>query len=115
MLSHLRHRPLSLLNAYHTGLLAYFLERLRDVPEGDGTLLDHTVILYGSSMSDSNLHRMYDVPTMVVGGPRAGITGGRHLRYAPGTPLANLQLALLEKVGVQIEQFGDSTARLSGL
>ena len=66
-------------------------------------------------MSDSNLHRMYDVPTMVIGGRAVGVNGGRHIRHPQGTPLANLQLALLEKIGVRIDQFGDSTARLSDL
>lgn len=101
------------LNAYQMTLFAHLLRKLQATADGDGTLLDHTVFLYGSSMSDSNLHRMYDVPTMVVGGPAARLKGGRHIRYAQGTPLANLQLSLLEKVGVRVEQFGDSTGQLN--
>jgi hypothetical protein len=100
------------LNAYHMSLFAHLLEKMRAIPDGDGSLLDHTVFLYGSSMSDSNLHRMYDVPTLVVGGPAARIKGGRHVRYKAGTPLANLQLSLLDKVGVRVDQFGDSTGKL---
>ena len=101
------------LNAYHMTLFARFLQRLQDTNDGDGSLLDHTLLLYGSSMSNSNLHSMYDVPTLVVGGAAARVRGGRHLKVPQGTPLANLQLTLLEKAGVRIERFGDSTGQLN--
>jgi len=86
---------------------------MQATPDGDGSLLDHTLLLYGSGMSDSNLHLMWDVPTMVVGGRDFGITGGRHIRYPKGTPLANLQLTLLDKMGVRVDRFGDSTGKLN--
>jgi len=94
-------------------LFVQFLQKLQSTPDGDGSLLDHTLLLYGSGMSDSNLHLMWDVPTMVVGGKTFGINGGRHIRYPEGTPLANLQLTLLDKMGVHVDQFGDSTGELN--
>ena len=100
------------LNAYHLQLYAHFLERLRDTRDGEGSLLDHTLLLYGSGMSNSNLHLPYDVPTIVVGGSTFGIKAGRHVRYPKGTPLTNLQLALLDKMGLSEDRFGDSTGRL---
>ena len=100
------------LNTYHADTLAYFLERLRSTPDGDGTLLDGTVVLYGSGMSDGNTHNNYDVPVVVVGGPERGLRGDRHLVYPKGTPLANLSLSLLAKFGVRVERFGDSTGPL---
>ena len=117
-LSHHQNNPeklakLAKINAYHMGLFTHFLDKLKATPDGDGTLLDHTLILYGSGMSDSNLHLMYGVPTMVVGGPTFDIKGGRHIRYPKGTPLANLQLTLLDKVGVRVDHFGDSTGELN--
>lgn len=80
-------------------------------PDGDGSLLDHTTVLFGSGMSDSDLHLPYDVPTLMVGG--ASTKGGRHVRYPDGTPLTNLQLTLLERLGVPVEQFGNSTGSLN--
>lgn len=117
-LSHHQNNPEKLakqakVNALHMRLFAGFLEKLRSTPDGDGTLLDHTLMLYGSGMSDSNLHRMYDVPTLVVGSSAFDIKGGRHIRYASGTPLTNLQLTLLDKVGVHIDHFGDSNGELN--
>jgi hypothetical protein len=103
------------INVYHLQLLSHFLERLQSTPDGDGSLLDHTVIMYGSGMSNSNLHLPYDVPTIVFGGKEFGITGGRHVRHPKGTPLTNLQIALLDRMGVVVDQFGDSTGRLGGL
>ncbi len=117
-LSHHQNNPEKLakqakVNALHMQLFVQFLQKLQSTPDGDGSLLDHTLLLYGSGMSDSNLHLMWDVPTMVVGGKTFGITGGRHVRYPKGTPLANLQLTLLDKVGVHVDQFGDSTGKLN--
>jgi len=100
------------LNAYHVDTLAYFLKKLDSITEGDGTLLDHTAVLYGSGMSDGNVHNNFSVPVVVVGGQSLQIKGNRHLRYPKGTPLANLSLSLMDKFGVNLERFGDSTGEL---
>jgi hypothetical protein len=117
-LSHHQNNPeklakLAKVNALHMQLFAHFLKKLQTTPDGDGSLLDHTLLLYGSGMSNSNLHLMWDVPTMVVGGSEFGIKGGRHIRHPKGTPLANLQLTLLDKMGVRVDKFGDSTGKLN--
>jgi hypothetical protein len=117
-LSHHQNNPDKLagqakLNAYHVRLFTHLLEKLRAVREGEGTILDHSILLYGSGMSDSNIHAALNLPTLVVGGGAGQIKGGRHLRYPSGTPFTNLQMSLLEKLGVRIERFGDSTGRLS--
>jgi len=98
-------------NAYHVELLAYLLERLRATPDGDGTLLDHMTLVYGTGMADSNSHAPYDVPVVLLGGGAGQIRGGRHIRYG-GLPLANLHLTLLDKFGVRLDQIGDSTGRV---
>ena len=100
-------------NTFHLQIYTHFLERLAATPDGEGSLLDHTLLLYGSGMSNSNLHLPYDVPTIVFGGAAFGIRAGRHVRHPKGTPLANLQLGLLDKMGVRVEQFGDSTGVLA--
>ena len=105
-------REFSKLNTYHVETLAYFLKRLQSTPDGDGTLLDRTVVLYGKGMSDGNTHNNYSVPVVVVGGHENGLRGNRHLSYPKGTPLANLSLSLLDKFGVRMESFGDSTGHL---
>ena len=102
----------SKLNTYHVDTLAYFLKKLQAIPDGDGTLLDHAVVLYGSGMSDGNTHNNYNVPVVVVGGRDLQLKGDRHLKYPKGTPLANLSMSLMEKFGVNVEKFGDSTGRL---
>ena len=102
----------SKLNTYHVDTLAYFLKKLQAISDGDGTLLDHSVVLYGSGMSDGNVHNNYNVPVVVVGGRDLQLKGNRHLRYPKGTPLANLSLSLMDKFGVDVEKFGDSTGRL---
>jgi hypothetical protein len=99
------------LNAYHTtATLAYFLGKLRATPDGDGTLLDHSLVLYGSGMSNSNQHDHEPLPTLVAGGASGALAGNRHIRAGTGTPFANLLVALLDKLGVQVEAFGDSNA-----
>jgi hypothetical protein len=98
------------LNAYHTqATLAYFLGRLRETPDGDGTLLDHSLVLYGSGMSNSNQHDHDPLPIIVAGGASGALVGGRHIRAGAGTPMANLLVALLDKLNVPVESFGDST------
>ena len=103
------------LNAYHVQMLAYFVNKLQTTPDGDGSLLDHTVVLYGSGMSDGNTHNNFNVPVVVVGGRDQQIRGNRHLRYPKGTPLANLSLTLIDKFGVPLHKFGDSTGELEML
>ena len=100
------------LNTYHVDTLAYYLTKLQSIPDGDGTLLDHTIVLYGKGMSDGNIHNNYSVPVVVIGGKEKGLEGNRHLVYPKGTPLANLSMSLMEKFGVQVETFGDSTGHL---
>lgn len=102
----------SKLNTYHVDTLAYFLRKLQAIPDGDGTLLDHSVVLYGSGMSDGNVHNNFNVPVVVVGGRDQQIKGNRHLRYPKGTPLANLSLTLMTKFGVPAERFGNSNGKL---
>ncbi len=102
----------SKLNTYHVDTLAYFLKKLQAIHDGDGTLLDHTVVLYGSGMSDGNVHNNYNIPVVVVGGRDLQLKGNRHLQYPKGTPLANLSLSLMDKFGVDVEKFGDSTGKL---
>jgi len=100
------------LNTYHVETLAYYLTKLQSIPDGDGTLLDSTVILYGSGFSDGNTHNNYNVPVVVIGGPENGLEGNRHLSYPQGTPLANLSLSLMDKFGLHLDTFGDSTGHL---
>ena len=101
---------LTKINRYHVELFAEFIERLRTTPEGDGTLLDHSMIIYGAGMADSNAHYSGDLPILLVGG--AAGTGGRHVRYADDTPLANLHLSLLDQMGIPVESLGHATGRL---
>jgi Protein of unknown function (DUF1552) len=102
------------LNAYHTtATLAYFLGKLRATPDGDGTLLDHSLVLYGSGMSNSNQHDHEPLPTLVAGGASGALAGGRHIRAGAGTPFANLLVALLDKLDVPVEKFGDSTGAVT--
>ena len=98
---------------YHTELFSYYLEKLAATPDGEGSLLDQTTLLYGSGLSDGNAHSPRDLPLLVLGGPAGG--AGRHYRAAEGTPFSNLHLNLLDKVGVPVEQFGDSTGRIEAL
>ena len=100
------------INMFHTKLYGYFLERLRSIPDGDGTLLDHSLLVYGSPLSDGNMHLYKDLPVLLVGGRATGLQGGRHLAYPENTPIANLYLTLLDKLGIHLERFGDSTGRL---
>jgi hypothetical protein len=96
------------LNKYHMGLFARFLDKLKSTSDGDGTLLDRTLLLYGSGMSDGNQHLHHDLPLVLVGGSSA-LKGGRLLPFAAGTPMNNLLLAMLDKVDVRPERFGDAT------
>ena len=104
---------LTKINTYHVGLVAYLLAKLKATPDGDGTLLDHSLILYGSGMSNSNVHDHAPLPVFVAGGAAGRMKGGRHLKYPEKTPMANLLLTILEKAGVPQESVGDSTGPLS--
>jgi hypothetical protein len=104
---------LTKINTYHVSLLAHFLEKLRSTPDGDGTLLDHSLVLYGSGMSNSNVHNHSPLPILVAGGAAGKMKGGRHLKYPENTPMANLLLTILDKAGVHQESIGDSTGLLS--
>ncbi len=103
------------INRFHVMLFAYFLQKLAKTHEAGGTLLDHTLCLYGSGMGNPNVHDHTNVPTIVAGGSVAGLEGGRHIRYENVTPLANVHLALLHKAGVDLEQFADSTGTTAEL
>ena len=106
---------LAKINTHHITQLGYFLEKLRSTPDGDGSLLDHSLFLYGSGISDGNLHFHLDLPTLLAGGGAGHLEGGRHLRFPSETPLSNLHIAVLDKLGLPVEQFGDSTGRLGYL
>jgi hypothetical protein len=103
----------AVLNTYHTTLFAYFLDKLRSTPDGDGTLLDHAMVLYGSGMSDGNQHNHTDLPIILAGGASGRLAGGRHLRNPKNTPMANLLVSMLEMLEVPSEKFGDSTGRIA--
>jgi hypothetical protein len=92
-----------------------FIEKMKQTPDGDGSLLDHSVILYGSNMSNSNAHDHFPLPNLVVGGANGRMKGGRHLRYPDHTPMTNLLMTMLDKVGVKQEALGDSTGTLANL
>lgn len=100
------------INAYHLTLLARFLDKLRSTPEGDGNVLDHAMILHGSGMSDGDSHDHDDLPLVVVGGGTGQLKGGRVVKSPHKTPMNNLLLGLLDKVGVHPENFGDATGTL---
>jgi uncharacterized protein DUF1552 len=103
------------INAFHVSLFAYFLEKLKATREGDGSLLDHSVYLYGSGMGNPNVHDHVNLPVLVAGGGAGRVKGARHIKYAEPTPLANLHLTLLEKVGVRLDAFADSKGKVDEL
>jgi hypothetical protein len=117
VVSHHQHNPMLVakkmkIDTYHVELLREFLEKLRATPDGDGTLLDHAMVLYGSGLGDGDLHSHHDLPVLVAGGGGGQLKGGRHLKL-PETPMANLLVTLLGKVGAPIERLGDSTGPLT--
>jgi len=104
------------LNQYHVSTLAYFVDKLKKTPDGDGTLLDHSLTLYGTNMGNSNQHQHYDVPHILVGGANGKLKGGRHLSYPRKTvPTGNLLLSILDMYGIEQDSQGDSTDRLAKL
>jgi hypothetical protein len=102
----------ALINKYHVEMLAYFLDKLKSTPDGDGNLLDHSMVLYGSSMSNGNQHDHDPLPIVLAGGASGQLSGGRHMTYAPHTPMSNLLLSMLDKLGIQADKHGDSTGKL---
>jgi hypothetical protein len=100
------------LNAYHVSQFAYFIERLRSTPDGDGSLLDHAMILYGAGMSESNEHYPYNLPILLLGGGSGQLKGGRHVRFPDDSQLASLHVTLLDKMGVPVERLGNSDGQL---
>ena len=101
------------INQFHIAQLAYVLQKLKAIPEGDGTLLDHCMIVYGSGISDGNAHSHDDLPILIAGRANGTIKTGRHLRLHKETPLTNLYMAMLDRMGVKVDGFGDSTGRLA--
>ncbi len=106
---------LAKINQFHVSLFAYFLEKLKGIPDGDGSLLDHTLYLYGSGMGNSNVHDHVNLPIVVAGGGGGVARGGRHIKYAEPEPMANLHLTLLDSVGVELDSFADSTGTIDKL
>jgi hypothetical protein len=105
---------ITMINTYQVSLLSYFLERLAKTPDGDGTLLDHSVVLYGSGLSDGNIHLPENIPILVAGGGCGTLKGGLHLQHK-AVPLANLHMALMDKFGVHVDKLGNSTGTVEGL
>jgi hypothetical protein len=103
------------INAFHVSLFAYLLEKLKATPDGDGSLLDHTVYLYGSGMGNPDVHDHVNLPILVAGGLAGRRAGGRHIRYDKPAPLANLHLTLLDRAGVNLETFADSQGKVPEL
>src|SRR5687767_6585773 len=103
------------INAFHVSLFAYFLEKLKATREGNGSLLDHSVFLYGSGMGNPDVHDHVNLPILVAGGGAGRLKGGRHIRYTEPAPLANLHLTLLDKVGVRVDSFADSQGKVPEL
>src|SRR4029079_10009810 len=103
------------IQTYHISLFAQFLEKMRSTRDGDGSLLDHSVLLYGSNMSNSNAHNHFPLPNLVLGGASGRLKGNRHLRYPDHTPMTNLLLSALDKAGVNVETLGDSSGRMAEL
>jgi hypothetical protein len=106
---------MSKINAFHVSLFAEFLGKLKATPEGNGTLLDHSLYLYGSGIGNPNIHDHTNLPILVAGGAATGMKGGRHIKFANPTPLANLHLTLLDKVGVRLDSFADSKGKVDEL
>jgi hypothetical protein len=114
--SHHQHDPMLVgkkakIDSYHVQLLEYFLDRLRSTPDGAGSLLDHSMTLYGSGLGDGDLHSHFDLPVLIAGGGAGQLKGDRHLKLAE-TPMANLLVTLLDKTGIPIDRLGDSTGAL---
>jgi hypothetical protein len=106
---------MSKINQFHVSLFAEYVQKLQDTPEGEGSLLDQTLLLYGSGIGNPNIHDHTNLPVLVAGGSATGLKGGRHVRYKKPTPLSNLHLTLLDKAGVHLDSFADSTGKMEEL
>jgi hypothetical protein len=119
-LSHHQNNPESLaklakINGYHVSLFSYFLEKLRSTPDGDGSLLDHSLYLFGSGMGNPDVHDHENLPVIVAGGGARSVRGALHIKYPKPTPMANLLLTLLDNAGVHLDTFMDSTGKVQEL
>jgi hypothetical protein len=103
------------INEFHVSLFSEFIAKLKATPDGEGSLLDHSLILYGSGMGNPNLHDHTNLPVIIAGGSATGLKGDRHIQFSKPTPLANLHLTLLDKVGVKLDKFGDSQGKVDVL
>jgi hypothetical protein len=108
-----RLEALTKINAHHVQLFSYVMERMKATPDGDGSLLDHTLLLYGGAMSNSNVHNHGPLPVLIAGGAAGRLKGGRHIKYPEHTPMANLLMTILDKAGIPQESVGDSTGFLT--
>jgi hypothetical protein len=108
-----RMEKLAKINNYHVSLFSNYVEKLKNTPDGDGSLLDHSAIIYGAGMSEGNGHVPLNLPIVLVGGASGELKGGRHLKAPAGTPLANFHASLLKKLGVSVEKQGNSTGELN--
>ena len=106
---------MSRINRFHVSLFAEYVRKLAATPDGDGSLLDHSTVLYGSGMGNPNVHDHINLPILVAGTAAGGLKTGRHFRFEKPMPLANVHLTLLDNVGVRIDKFGDSTGLVNGL
>ena len=103
------------INHFHATQFAYFLEKLKSIPEGEGTLLDNCMVVYGSGIGDGNAHNHDNLPVLFAGRGGGNIQTGRHVRYENETPMANLYVSMLDKMGVTVDRVGDSTGKLKEL
>ncbi|HEY1242415.1 MAG TPA: DUF1552 domain-containing protein, partial [Bryobacteraceae bacterium] len=103
------------INTFHISLFSDFLQRMKATADGDGSLLDHSVYMYGSGIGNSSVHDHENLPILVAGGAGTGMKGGRHIRFDKGTSLANLHLTLLDRVGIRLDSFVDSTGKIDDL
>jgi Protein of unknown function (DUF1552) len=120
LLSHHQNDPAKIeqlvrIQSYHTRVLASFVRKLAELPDGDGSVLDRSLILYGSNMSDSHAHDHFPLPLAVIGGGCGRLRGGQHLRYPDRTPASNLLLTMLHRADVPVESIGDSTGECAEL
>ena len=100
------------INTYHMEMFANFLNKLKATPDGDGNMLDNSMILYGSGMSNSNVHAHDQLPILIAGGAAGKLKGDRHIKVKNDTPLSNLLISMLDKAGVRTDHFGDSSGRI---
>jgi hypothetical protein len=103
------------INEYHIKQFTYLLDKFKATRDGDGSLLDHSMIVYGSALADGNAHQHNNLPTILAGRGNGQLTPGRHIKYADETPITNLYLSMLDKMGVPVDALGDSSGRLEGL